>query len=263
MTKRQFISFAVVVVAMVTSFAAGWLTGRTTISKTITITPELRQSLAITQMRTLGRAPTDTELEGAVQRYIDDEVLFREALRLQLDKGDPVIRRRLVQSMQLHLESDVFAKDPSDDILAAYAANNPLPGSGPKIGFEHRFFSSERRGERAFGDADAATGSSDRGDPFIHGHRFVDVPRHKIASLFGDRFAKALTAYTEQPPQRPIASEYGWHVIDTIHIRQTDWTANAKDYRTAWHRDQREQAIAAGVQELKQTYRIQTKGDPP
>src|SRR4029079_4934889 len=43
-----------------------------------------------------GRAPNDEEL-GALRRvWLDNEVLYREGLALQVDKGDSAIRERLI-----------------------------------------------------------------------------------------------------------------------------------------------------------------------
>jgi hypothetical protein len=46
-----------------------------------------------------GRAPTPPELRASLQRYLDDEILLAEALRLELDASDPVARARLLQNI--------------------------------------------------------------------------------------------------------------------------------------------------------------------
>jgi len=45
----------------------------------------------------LGLPPTPQQLQGAIESAIHDELLYREALALGLDKNNPAIRRRLVQ----------------------------------------------------------------------------------------------------------------------------------------------------------------------
>lgn len=47
-----------------------------------------------------GRPPTAEEERALVERAIDEEILYREALARRLDRGDPVIRHRLVHVMR-------------------------------------------------------------------------------------------------------------------------------------------------------------------
>lgn len=50
-----------------------------------------------TEMR---RPPGAAELAAMVRRHADEQALLREALRLGLDRSDPVVRRRLVQNLR-------------------------------------------------------------------------------------------------------------------------------------------------------------------
>lgn len=46
------------------------------------------------------RPPSAVELAAMVRRHADEQRLLREALRLGLDRSDPVVRRRLVQNLR-------------------------------------------------------------------------------------------------------------------------------------------------------------------
>lgn len=46
------------------------------------------------------RLPSRSELEASIRRHADEETLVREALRLGLDRSDPVVRSRLVQNLR-------------------------------------------------------------------------------------------------------------------------------------------------------------------
>ena len=62
-------------------------------------------SLAATFQRTWLRPPTRAELDALIQDFVDEEILYREALELGLDRNDLVVRRRLRQKMEfLHLD---------------------------------------------------------------------------------------------------------------------------------------------------------------
>src|SRR5438105_2385846 len=61
----------------------------------ITVSAQAVHSLHAEQQAKLGREPNDAELNAAIDRYVDSEVLYREAIGLGLDREDTIIRRRL------------------------------------------------------------------------------------------------------------------------------------------------------------------------
>src|SRR6185503_9361121 len=52
-------------------------------------------ALADQFVRSWRRAPTQAELDGLIESYVRDEVLYREGLALGLDRDDAVIRSRV------------------------------------------------------------------------------------------------------------------------------------------------------------------------
>ena len=70
-------------------------------SRSIVIDREQQAQIALVFERTMNRPPTDAELDAQIERFIRDEVLYREALRLGLDQGDAVVRRRMAQKMDI------------------------------------------------------------------------------------------------------------------------------------------------------------------
>ena len=55
------------------------------------------------------RAPTQDELQGLVESRVREEILYREALALGLERGDTIIKRRLAQKMEF-LADDPFGR---------------------------------------------------------------------------------------------------------------------------------------------------------
>jgi hypothetical protein len=112
-------------------------------------------------------APRDDDRRAAVvQQLADEEILVREAIALGLDRGDPIVRRRLAQKMRFVLEDEIGA--PSDAQLQAWLEAHPDRYRRPqRRTFEQLFFagaSARQRAERArdrlrvdetVGDADA------------------------------------------------------------------------------------------------------------
>lgn len=76
-----------------------------------------------------GRVPTATELRASLQRYIDDEILVREALARGLDRSDPVVRERLLRNMRFLYPQ----RRASDDALLGEAAVLGMSRSDPVV----------------------------------------------------------------------------------------------------------------------------------
>ncbi len=70
-------------------------------SSRIVITDGQIEYLQASFARTRQHTPTEQELRGLIDDYVREEIFYREALALGLDKDDTVIRRRLRQKLEL------------------------------------------------------------------------------------------------------------------------------------------------------------------
>ena len=48
----------------------------------------------------MGRDPSDEEIVRIINNLVNEEILYREALKLELDKNDRIIKRRLAQKVE-------------------------------------------------------------------------------------------------------------------------------------------------------------------
>ena len=104
-------------------------------------------ALAEQFVRTWRRPPSAAELDGLVQSYVRDEVLYREGLALGLDRDDPVIRSRI------RLKMEVLGDGPETDVtdadlqewLDAHAHRYAVPA---RHDVRQVFFDPARRGDR-------------------------------------------------------------------------------------------------------------------
>ena len=166
-----------------------------------------------------GRPPTAAEAAGVIQRFVDDEVLYREALALGLDRGDIIVRRRLVQKMEFLLD-DQDRQPPDDAQLERFRqAHSDAYASPARVSFEQVFAAADRRAD-ARADAarwrDALRGSTDPGtlgDPFVHGRLFTRRTQRDIAGLFGPQFAAAVMQLPIGTWSAPLPSSYGFHLV--------------------------------------------------
>ena len=163
--------------------------------------------------RTRQREPTNEEWEGLIRDRVRQEVYYREALALGLDKDDTIIRRRLQQKMEF-ISDDVAAQSqPTDDQLSAYLQAHPdsfrVP---PRFTFRQVFLNPEKHGKNLARDSgqllaqlnqeSGKTDISSLGDTIMLDHQYNALPASEVAHLFGDKFAKALEGLSARPMAR-------------------------------------------------------------
>ena len=181
------------------------------------------EALADGFARTWMRPPTATEIRGLVDDYVREEVYYREAMTLGLDRDDTVIRRRLRQKMEFVSDDVASMHEPTDAELQAYLDKNSAAFVDPPVlSFEQRLFSSDRRGEAALGDARRALGqltagktapAATVGDPSLLPPGMTNATPRDIANTFGEAFAAEVE---DAPLERwlgPVQSPFGVHVV--------------------------------------------------
>ena len=175
-----------------------------------------------------GRPPTRAELEGMVEEAVDEEILYREAQRLGLDREDAIVRRRLAQKLTFVLEDAGDRAAPLADEVEEYLARHAERYRRPRrTSFDHVFLSADRRTDpagdaaallRAIDDADrvgdAGEGGWKRlGDPFMLSRTYAGRTDVEIAGLFGSGFADAVSALPTGGWSGPVESTYGVHLV--------------------------------------------------
>ena len=105
------------------------------------------------------RQPTPAEFQAMVEDKVREEVLYREALAMGLDKDDTIVKRRMAQKMQFLAEDVAAAHEPSTAELKAWFEKNSNKFALPsRYSFRHLYFSPDKRGKNAQDDAAKALG---------------------------------------------------------------------------------------------------------
>ena len=96
------------------------------------------------------RQPTPAEFQAMVEDKVREEVLYREALAMGLDKDDTIVKRRMAQKMQFLAEDVAAAHEPSTAELKAWFEKNSSKFALPsRYSFRHLYFSPDKRGKNA------------------------------------------------------------------------------------------------------------------
>jgi hypothetical protein len=206
-------------------------------------------------IQTWRRPPSEAELDGLIREHIKEEIYYREALRLDLDQDDTVIRRRLRGKMEFLIAAETENATPNEaDLQAWLDAHKERYAADPQFTFDQVYIAAPAgRNAAATRARDILTrlnaGGDARalGDPILLPHAMEAAPKSDIASQFGDAFAAALAQAPRATWTGPLASEYGLHLVriravaaeaapvlaDVRQAVENDWRAETRTQREA------------------------------
>jgi len=223
------------------------------------------------------RPPIADELQGLIEAHVREEVLYREALALGLDKDDTIVRRRMAQKMEFLVADAAVPTEPDKTELRAYfEANQERYREPVRLSFTHIYFNPDRRGSSAQTDAEAVLTrlqateqphrrARDLGDRFMLAQDYVEKGVPDIARDFGPAFAQRLIELEPGEWQGPIASGYGLHLIyvsDRVESRLLDFAAVSEKVRSDFLVDKRREANELAYQRLRERFKIVIAAPP-
>jgi AcrR family transcriptional regulator len=189
----------------------------------IAVTPGAIERLLADFRLTWQRKPTEQEFRGLVEEYLKEEMLYRTALEMGLDRDDQVIRRRLRQRVEFLTADLVESFEPTEEELQAYLDANPDPYRQEMTVTFLQAYIGERGGpeqdeSRALAlleelRANPNTDPEQVGDPFMHPPAFWDIREMEVSSLFGEGFAAQLLELPLGEWSGPVTSAFGFHVV--------------------------------------------------
>jgi hypothetical protein len=197
----------------------------------IIVDEELQRRIVERNQAQSGITPGREQLERLVEEYIDDEVMYREAMRMGLDREDEIVRRRLIQKVQFLQRDLAAAPKPGESELRAYYAAHPQLFTSPaSVTFEQLYFNADRgswaeaeaRAGHAYEQVERVTTTSLKppDDAFPFQIPTGDLTRVEAGRLFGDMpIVDALFSAAEGQWSAPVRSAFGWHLIKVVHRR--------------------------------------------
>jgi hypothetical protein len=200
--------------------------------KTIVVSSAEVEWMQTSWQKRWNRPPTPEELDGLIQQYIRETVLYREALTMGLNKHDQVIRRRLAQKLEFLAKDLVALTPPTDEELVAYFDAHQDRYQEPALyTFTQVFFNPDKRGNATLDDAeaikatltargDAIEDAGALGDDFMLQSYYPEKDPLEIQKLFGSGFTESLMDLTPGQWHGPVLSGYGTHLVYVSSIRE-------------------------------------------
>lgn len=188
------------------------------------------------------RPPTAAELDGLIQQYIRETVLYREALTMGLNQHDQVIRRRLAQKLEFLAKDLVALTPPTEDELQAYFAENQDRYQQPtRYSFTQVFIDPDKRGEATLADAekikaqlialgDEIGNAGEYGDALMLQNYYRDKDVLEIQKSLGIGFSESLVELAPGQWHGPVLSGYGVHLVYVSNVARSPLPVFAE-----WH----------------------------
>lgn len=216
---------------------------------------------------------SDDDRKRLVRDAALQEALYREGQSLQLTSADPLVRQRVVQQMRMIVLDEAAAdmQVSDDEVRRYFDAHREDYAVEPRISFAHVFVAGDNGGQRALKIWDALRSgdvpferAGEFGDRFLYQTNYTDADTETVASHFGDDFAAKAFGFTPGSWQRPIASRHGWHIVLPIRVNKAHpgaFAEVAEKVRLDALAEKRRKAEALALDEMLDSYRIETGGD--
>jgi PPIC-type PPIASE domain len=212
------------------------------------------------------RPPSENELQGAINDYIREEVLYRTGLSLGLDKDDTIVRRRIRQKMDFVLEDTVGTPDDAE-LRAFFDAHADKFRVEPRISFRQVFLSLKRSNPEAEALLPQLVASGPNvegaGDPLLLPETFGLTPLSQIDAQFGEGIASELSKVAPGHWAGPLKSAYGFHLvlvkaIEPSRLPPFDEVRDA--VQREWFAARRAAVLDQQYQKLQAKYHVRVEG---
>ena len=245
-------------------------TGRDFSNRIVLTQDDLRQ-LKATWLAQGRPSPTPEDMRRLIDNKVHEEIFYREALALGLDKEDIIVKRRLAQKMEFLVEDLAALRDPMTEELRAWFEKNPDRFTPtPRVSFHHLYFSPDRRGpgvkEAAESARERLTGkplhtlvSATLADSFMFQDSYNDRTPDQVAAVFGTTFAETLLRLTPGSWEGPIESGLGWHLVWIESItpgRTPAFEEIEPDIKAQWTEEQRIESSRRTFDAMKARYEV-------
>ena len=212
-----------------------------------------------------GREPNAEELKALRQVWLDNEVLFREGMALQVDRGDTAIRDRVIFKALSMVDANVKLPPVSDDVLRAWFEKNRAKYDEPvRYDFEEAVLAGDNSESAARSFADALNAGAP-GDAKAGLRVFKGRPHSNLVQSYGAEFAATLEALPTGQ-WRTLSTREGWRVMrlgTVTAARPAPFEALRPTVLQDWTDAVMAEQRSAAVRTLAGKYRIVGEQDKP
>ena len=234
------------------------LVGRADDPRTIVVGAEVDAEAKQVFKAARGREPDAAELAALRAVWLDNEVLYREGLALQVDKGDTAIRERVIFKALSVVDANVKLPPVDDQVLRAWFESHRAKYDDPaRYDFQEAVLAGDNSesGVRAFV---LALNAGTPGDAKAGLRVFKGRPHANLAQSYGAEFAQALEG-AAPGEWRALSAKDGWHAVRLDAItppRRASFETLRNVVRQDWTDATMSEQRSAAVKALARQYRV-------
>ena len=194
-------------------------------SREIIVDNERIRMMVMNYKTQTGDLPNKEQLDAMIENYIREEISYREAKKMGLDKDDEIIRRRLSQKFDFIQTDLAEGEQPSDQDLKDFYRRHPgLFQTETTVNFSHIYFSTDNKTDndakqKALTVLQQLRNSKlhrapEKGDRFPLQYDYTEQAAVDIQQNFGEK--AILDSLFKAPVNTwvgPVQSGYGWHLV--------------------------------------------------
>ncbi len=209
------------------------------------------------------REPTPGDLKKLIDRWVDNEVLYREGLALGLDRGDSTIRERVIfKAMSITRSGLSLPKMEEPKLREWFEARHERYDAPARYDFMEAVVIGDSTPESLKGFADALNGKG-KSDTQSDLRVFKDRPHANLVESYGAEFAAALAGLKTDEWQA-VPSSAGVRVV-RLEAFKPGSAAKFDDMKDSvlqdWKDDTMAQLITDAVREMGKKYTIRVGSD--
>jgi hypothetical protein len=242
-----------------------WVSGRQDDPRIITVDASVDGEALSVFRSARGRDPNEDELYALRRIWLDNEVLYREGIALQMDKGDKAIRDRVIFKALTAVNAGLQLPAFDDESLRAWFEKNRVRYDEPP---RYDFLEAVLSGDAAEADATALAAQLNgggSGDAKAGLRVFKGRPHANLVQSYGEPFAQALQA---APVGRWQALPQGgvWRVVQLQSLAPAK-PAEFEPLRGVVLQDWKDTVMAeqrtAAVRALAKKYEVRVTAEAP
>jgi hypothetical protein len=209
----------------------------------ITVTPAANAEMRTVFKSAIGRDPSDADMQVLRQRWIDNEVLYREGLALKVDRGDADIRERVIFKTLSLTQAAMALPAVDDKALRAWFEQHRADYDTPA---RYDFLEAIMLGDKSEQAVQRFIAALNGGGPdeTQSGLRvFKGRPRPSLVTSYGEEFTHALEGLPLNQ-WTALRSKDGLHVV-RLEGRTPGAAADFDRYRNQVKNDWKEATMQA------------------
>jgi parvulin-like peptidyl-prolyl isomerase len=169
-----------------------------------------------------GKAPNKLEKKRLLDEYIEQEVLFKEAMAKGLDKNDHVIRKHLAKKMKFVFDDNTVLQKPTNEELKnLYKKEISLFQSTQNISFNQIVFSKDTKNIEEEAKKLLKRLKSSKSSKVSTIGKKVDLNKISVEKIFSKKFSNTIFNLELNRWQGPFKTKYGLHLVNIHSIIKT------------------------------------------